>query len=239
MSSDPAMTNTTSPKRGRAGRPRPRAYRASTDASSVSPTTSDLRRIAAHEPAHGVAEVLFFGDGSVDVLSIRPGRGHLGVCILRDLPADTRDARERAIISLLVGDIAGRHVWPPEQIGYIEESPDEAAAIAAMASLEPVTRERLFEAEEDAETVTDETAARRRAQTLNDFDPYVGEAHLIYLRACAAHLVERHHNAIRAISEVLLAESVLDGRRVEEIVHGSRCICHRFGRPLPDDKPAA
>jgi hypothetical protein len=37
----------------------------------------------------------------------------------------------------------------------------------------------------------------------------------------------------------LLAESVLDGRRVEEIVHGSRCICHRFGRPLPDDKPAA
>jgi hypothetical protein len=208
-------------------------------ASPVTPTTSDLRRTAAHEAAHGVAEILLFGDGSVDVLSIRRGFGHLGVCLLGDRPADTRDAAEKAIISLLVGDIAGWQVWPPEQIGYIEESPDEAAAVAAMASLEPVTRERLFEAEEDAETVTDETAARRRAETLNGHDPFVAEAHLTYLRMAAARLVERHHNAIRAVSEALLSEAVLDGPRVEGLVHGSRCICHRFRSVTPAAPPAS
>jgi hypothetical protein len=192
------------------------------------PVPDQRTRTAWHEGGHIAARVHLLGAESVEAVSIRPGKSHLGITLLGSPPTDRRE-RELAIICTLAGDLAPMMFGLVED-GYYEPSPAEVAAVAATESLDklaPLVRERLLEAEDDEESVPDELVAERAAWSLAAwFDDSEAAAHLNYLRVVASRFVERHTWAIRRVAEALLEHETLEGATVAEIVTSTRCVCH-------------
>ena len=195
-----------------------------------------LSGVAVHEAAHAAASVHLLG--SVGVVSIRPGRGHLGVTLLGERTADDRETREREIVVGLVGDIA-EQVFGLLDDGWTDDAtePDPLEAVATLDRLSPLARDGLLHAEAAApdDARADGPRATWIARSLNDLDAHVAEAHLAYLRLVAEAFVRRHVHAIRAVAQALLTHTVLDGSQVEELVRGSRCACHGWAAAPPKE----
>ncbi len=202
--------------------------RSSRGSQAVGPT-------ALHEAAHATGSVLLLG--SVQAVSLRKGRGHVGITLLGKRTIDSREVREQEIVVTLLGDIAVMDFGLLED-GYHDDTADlaAAAAVASLDRLAPLDRTALLEAEaaEPDPDNADERVARRIAWPLND-DARAIEAHMAYLRVVADGFVRRHRNAIRAVARALAAETTLGGTEVEAIVRSSRCICHRSTRTPPPE----
>jgi hypothetical protein len=192
---------------------------------------ADRRKSAWHEASHAVAAYLLLGPAAVEVVTLRPGQGYDATTLLDREPiaTATREQNENFIIVVLAGDIGG---WLAQPVsGYVEETADETAALAAIASLNripPDHRERLLAAEAappDPE-IADEPTALRVAMALANSELLEAALHLAYLRARASGLVERHLPAIHGVALALLERTTITGAEVALIVASFKCVCH-------------
>lgn len=188
----------------------------------------DPREIAIHESGHALASVQFgFGLG---VVSIRPGRKHLGITmadgprriILGGHPLDGLDPTQRrladqALVVTLIGDEATDLLRPrmgrqPDPAGYIGDARAFLDAVArpggSVAPLAPAMAARLAAAEADPEGADDYERAVDLAYRVvgETWQPYV-----LWARAEARVLARDHASAIHALAAALVREEVIDG----------------------------
>jgi hypothetical protein len=186
-----------------------------------------LTSTAFHEAGHAaVARALGV---EVDLVSIRPSEGHLGVALhgtagtSRDFDLgpwwehpETVTSVGRTVAICLAGVAAEALVVPTDDVAGWD---DRAAsrAILAVARLSPEDHAALIESEGDAAPVDDGTVAWRLAEALTGS---VGEAaaFLTLMRASTRRLVNEQAIEIAALARALLQTPVLDGRAVEGIL---------------------
>jgi hypothetical protein len=196
-------------------------------------TDSDARRrTCLHEAAHAVAELVL--GGSVDYVSIRPGKtfGGIEVRVPRPLDLDGFDGFrsvsveppklradvERRIIVSLVGHIAALHLGPKLDDGYLAEPADEEIARQALANLGSRLSELVVANEVSTEPRgSDEDNARGAADAFAG--PVVSWHYLEWLRCEALELVTRYCLAIVRVADALERLHVLTGEQVAALVY--------------------
>jgi hypothetical protein len=202
-------------------------------------TAPDLRSIAIHEAAHAWA-FHHFGLG-VGAVSIRPGRSHLGVTLLRDGPGrimlgghplDGLDPAERrradqVLVAFLIGEEATDLLMPrlgrqPDAPGYIGDPRAFLDAIApaggSVTPLPPATAAYLVAAEAREDAPTDYEVAVELAHRLVGpaWQPYV-----LWARAEARLRALASAPPIHALAGELLRQEVIDGPRAVAILTGT------------------
>jgi hypothetical protein len=209
-----------------------------TDADVMPPTPprrADLR-LAIHESAHALASH-FYGR-EVLLVSARPGLTFGGVTLSEPLalpepdlmastlrqPSETRTAYESAIVSRLVGPLAGWMLGPVTSGPEAVDACDTAAVATAdaLAALTPRHREMLTDREANPEPLTkDEDAAQTMTLALVG-DLEEAAAHLSWMRVIAKRFVIEHAQMIRRVATELDRVQVLDSAAFMSIVNPPR-----------------
>ena len=181
-------------------------------------------RVALHEAGHAVLSEMC--GVLVDLVSIRPGRRHLGITFsgpfprwsgdasliaalpLPLVPADARRAIEVRVCISLAGDLAERLALL--STGFIPASEDEVAAerlARELTELSPRHAELLVEAEARTHFTADEEHALNDARALTSGEET--PAYLALLRVITGRLVGLYGREIVAVAEALMERDVL------------------------------
>lgn len=184
----------------------------------------ELLRISVHEAGHGLM-ALEFGMG-VELLSIRPGKYHGGVCIGAPAPSEVprsqawRRQIEYDLMILLAGHFAEVAWLYPDTESFDRTEPDLVAAerLAEQAVRVPLTRtqEETWEESERTEGLRDEERARGLAELLTPR----AEAFLEWMRQETWEEVrsEKFMTRLKAVAPLLRRERVLSGATLGDVV---------------------
>jgi len=190
---------------------------------------ADRFRVAAHEAGHSLGRWLY--GWPILAVSIRPGRGHVGITLvdrppgadvrhligtahpLDGLPAEARTFAERTLLTMLLGDAAEALV--PRANGYeVDFLPSELAVVQP---LPLAAARRLAEAEGRGEDETQEDAALALRMAIRLVGPETALPFLGWMRAEAHRVARDHAGAISAAAHRLVAATVLSGETIAGI----------------------
>jgi hypothetical protein len=216
--------------------------------------TDYRRRLTAHhEAGHAVAAHLL--GRRLELISIKPGRRHLGFAAnrappihvavehvegvpLTHQPEALRRAVETDVIVYLAGYLAEFLVEPQAPGQPIAPAEDIAAAREALSHLTPRDVELLQRHEDELarSDKSDDDLAHEIARLFADGKDE-SEALLCWLTVSARRLVVRNKRPIAALAERLLQDVVLPGEVAEQVIAGA-LGARRKETPMPTLKKA-